>query len=104
MGRGALFAEGRSRSSFAARRFAGSRAGPPMGLEEAATTTLWSAPSLIGLGAASLALLVAALVRGDSLGGVLVSALVGAGVYLAVTVVANHLLYGGQRPLRIFAD
>lgn len=90
------------RTSFGSERFGRTRPGPTMGRGNDDVTTLWSVPSLIGVGAASLVLLLVGILRGDDLGDMLVNALIGVGVYIAVTVVANELLYGGQRKLQLF--
>jgi hypothetical protein len=84
------------RPGFAAPAFAGRGLGAP---PRVAGTTLWSPPSLIGGAAATLVLILVALGRGDGLWTLVGDVLLGLGVFLTVTLVANELIYGGKRPL-----
>jgi hypothetical protein len=54
---------------------------------------------MIGGAAATLVLILVALGRGDGLWTLVADILLGLGVFLTVTFVANEIMYGGSRPL-----
>lgn len=75
-----------------------------MGRADGGVTTLWSLPSLVGVGTAALVLLLVGVLRGDGLGAMLINAVLGVGVFVAATLAANELLYGGRRRVAFFGE